>query len=99
MSDATKVKVFPTCPYCDMDSALGGIIEIEPYAGKGRHIMCGSKIFVCEDCMKTFVAELEVEMDVYPYKISKYSDDAIIAASPTPSKSAVAPSNQPDPQN
>jgi hypothetical protein len=99
MSDVTKVKVYPTCPYCDMDSALGGIIEIEPYAGKGRHLLCGSKIFVCEDCMKTFVAELEVDMDVYPYKISKYGDDAIIAAPPIPSKSAVFPPNPRDRQN
>lgn len=98
MGDTTKVKVFPTCPYCDTDSARGGIIEIESYAGKGRHIMCGSEIFVCEDCMKTFVAQLEVEMDVYPYKISKYSDDAIIAARSTPPTSSAAPAHPQDPQ-
>ena len=88
MSDMTKISVFPTCPYCDMDRAARGVIEIEPYAGKGRHIMRGSKIFACEDCLKSFVVELEVDIDIYPYRISKYSDVMAITTPSIPSASA-----------
>lgn len=98
MNDMTKISVFPTCPYCDLDRADRGIIEIEPYAGKGNHTMRGSKIFVCEECLKSFVVELEVEIDIFPYKISKYDDVTAITAPPTLSASSVSPAHPQDPQ-